>query len=313
MNIVIGGGAGFIGSHLGRALAGMGHNVSAADNLSTGFRSSRDKDVSLVKGDLEQSKFLVRLFEKVRPSIYIHIAGQNDISTSWEDPVEDYRRTVGGILGVLQACRTETVHRIILVSSGEVLTPSPGTESEPLDPQLPVNPLSPYGVSHAASEFYLESFAKLLSLKSTIVRFAPVYGPGQTTTGEGGVIGFAIRQTLLKSTQNPPSISGNGLRRRDYIYIDDAVEAILHLISNESEGIFHVGSGVLQSDRDIFREIGKVIGSTYPVHYQANPFPDVDARVMGHERLSEETDWSLEVPFEEGIARAVDFFRKTIQ
>ena len=313
LNIVIGGGAGFIGAPLGRALVSMGHNVTAADNLSTGFRTSRDKDVLLAKGDLSHSKFLVRLFEKVRPDLYIHLAGQKDVQVSWEDPAADSVHTVGAFLGVLDACRTMTVPRILFASTGEVLTPPEGSESQAMDPLQPVQPLSPYGASHTLCEFYLESFSRFLPIKTTIARLAPVYGPGQSTDGEGGLVGLAIRQTLLKNSQNPPAIPGNGRRMRDYIYIDDVVEALLHIILKEGEGVFHIGSGVLRSDRDIFLAIGKVLGSSYPVNYQPNPFPETEVMVLGHERLSKETDWTMEVPFEEGIARTVDFFRKAIQ
>ncbi len=313
LNIVIGGGAGFIGAPLGRALVSMGHNVTAADNLSTGFRTSRDKDVLLAKGDLSHSKFLVRLFEKVRPDLYIHLAGQKDVQVSWEDPAADSVHTVGAFLGVLDACRTMTVPRILFASTGEVLTPPEGSESQAMDPLQPVQPLSPYGASHTLCEFYLESFSRFLPIKTTIARLAPVYGPGQSTDGEGGLVGLAIRQTLLKNSQNPPAIPGNGRRMRDYIYIDDVVEALLHIILKEGEGVFHIGSGVLRSDRDIFLAIGKVLGSSYPVNYQPNPFPETEVMVLGHDRLSKETDWTMEVPFEEGIARTVDFFRKAIQ
>ncbi len=313
LNIVIGGGAGFIGAPLGRALVSMGHNVTAADNLSTGFRTSRDKDVLLAKGDLSHSKFLVRLFEKVRPDLYIHLAGQKDVQVSWEDPAADSVHTVGAFLGVLDACRTMTVPRILFASTGEVLTPPEGSESQAMDPLQPVQPLSPYGASHTLCEFYLESFSRFLPIKTTIARLAPVYGPGQSTDGEGGLVGLAIRQTLLKNSQNPPAIPGNGRRMRDYIYIDDVVEALLHIILKEGEGVFHIGSGVLRSDRDIFLAIGEVLGSSYPVNYQPNPFPETEVMVLGHDRLSKETDWTMEVPFEEGIARTVDFFRKAIQ
>ena len=313
LNIVIGGGAGFIGAPLGRALVSMGHNVTAADNLSTGFRTSRDKEVLLAKGDLSHPKFLIRLFENVRPDLYIHLAGQKDVQASWENPAEDSSQTLGAFLGVLAACRIMTVPRILLASTGEALTPSEGFESQAMDPLEPVHPLSPYGASHALCEFYLESFARFLPIKTAIARLAPVFGPGQSTDGEGGLVGLAIRQTLLKNSQNPPAIPGNGRRMRDYIYIDDVVEALLHIILKEGEGKFHVGSGVLQSDRDIFLAIGKVLGSSYPINYQPNTFPETEVMVLGHERLSTELDWSMEVPFEEGIARTVDFFRKAIQ
>ena len=230
MKIVIGGGAGFIGAPLGRALVAMGHKVTAADNLSTGFRSSRDKEVELAKGDIDQPRFLARIFDKVRPDLYVHLAGQKDVAASWEDPATDSAKTVGSFLGALGACRTTTVPRVLLVSTGEVLTPPEGGEEGPLDPLMPVRPLSPYGASHALCEFYLDSFSRLLPMKTLIARLAPVFGPGQTTVGEGGLIGLAIRQTLLKSSQNPPAIPGNGRRMRDYIFIDDAVEALLHLI-----------------------------------------------------------------------------------
>ncbi len=313
LKIVIGGGAGFIGAPLGRALVAMGHKVTAADNLSTGFRSSRDKEVELAKGDIDQPRFLARIFDKVRPDLYVHLAGQKDVAASWEDPATDSAKTVGSFLGALGACRTTTVPRVLLVSTGEVLTPPEGGEEGPLDPLMPVRPLSPYGASHALCEFYLDSFSRLLPMKTLIARLAPVFGPGQTTVGEGGLIGLAIRQTLLKSSQNPPAIPGNGRRMRDYIFIDDAVEALLHLIIKEKEGLFHVGSGILQSDRDIFLSVGKVLGTTYPVHYQPNPFPETEVRALGHDRLTLETDWTMEVPFQEGIARTVDFFRKAIQ
>jgi len=312
VNIVIGGGAGFIGAPLARALSRMGHNVTALDDMSTGYRSSRDAAVTFAKGSLDDPKFVVRTIERALPALYLHLAGQPDIRLSWERPAWDNQRTAGAILGVLEACRTVSVPWIILVSSGEVLGGA-GDALTPLSEEAPIAPISPYGISHALSEFAVSSLSAHESVRQTIVRLAPVYGPGQTVFGEGGLIGSAIRQTILRSSVNPPSIPGNGARVRDYLYIDDAVEALLHIISRDASGIFHVGSGVPVSDREIFLEIGKILGNSYPVNYHSKTFPDIESRILGHGRLAEETDWANEVSFSEGMARTVKFFSEVIQ
>ena len=313
LNIVIGGGAGFIGAALGRVLVSMGHRVTAADDLSTGYRSSRDSIVELAKGKLEHSKFLIKVFEKATPDLYIHAAGQRDIIRSWEDPVGDLERTAHGFLGVLEACRAVFLPRILLVSTGEVLTPEKGGESTPLGEGVPIRPVSPYGSSHALCEFYLENFSRRQNQKTTIVRMAPVYGPGQTTYGEGGLVGSAIRQTLLRSAANPPTIPGNGGRIRDFLYIDDAIEGLLQIILKDKTGIYHLGSGTPQSDRNLFLVIAGLLGNSYPINYQALPYPDVPTRILGYERLLLETDWRPEVDFKDGIDRTIEFFKKGIQ
>jgi len=312
VNIVIGGGAGFIGASLGRVLASMGHRVTAADDMSTGYRSSRDRVVDLAKGKLEESRFLMKIFDKTMPDLYIHAAGQRDIIRSWEDPVSDLERTAHGFLGVLEACRS-ALPRVLFLSTGEVLTPPKGQEAEPLGGEMPLRPVSPYGASHALCEFYLETFSRRFNLRSTIVRLSPVYGPGQTTYGEGGLVGSAIRQTLINSSANPPTIPGNGGRIRDFIYIDDAVEGLVRVILQEKTGIYHLGAGIAQSDRNIFLVIGKILGRSYPVNYQALPYPDVPERILGYNRLLEESDWKPEIDFQEGIGRTIEFFKKGIQ
>jgi UDP-glucose 4-epimerase len=289
----------------------MGHTVTAADDLSTGYRSSRDSSVELAKGKLEQSKFLVRVFEKSRPDLYIHAAGQRDIVRSWEDPVGDLEKTAHGFLGVLEACQTVSLSRIMLLSTGEVLTPSKDEDS--LSEETQIRPVSPYGGSHALCEFYLDSFSRRLNIKPAIVRLSPVYGPGQTTYGEGGLVGSAIRQTLLKSANNPPTIPGNGGRVRDFIYIDDAIEGLLQIILQDKTGIYHLGSGIPRSDRHIFLVIAELLDCSFPVNYHALPYPDVPMRLLGSKRLQEETDWKPEVDFRDGIGETVEFFRKGIQ
>ena len=313
MNIVIGGGAGFIGAPLARALSRMGHNVTVIDDMSTGYRTSRDASVPLVKGSLDDPKFVSRVIERTLPSLYIHLAGQPDVRLSWERPSWDNQRTTGAILGVLEASRMASIPWIILVSSGEVLGNAGEGSRAPLSEERPLSPLSPYGISHAQAEFALASLSDSHSTRQTIVRLAPVYGPGQTVAGEGGLIGSAIRQTLLRSSVNPAAISGNGVRVRDYVYIDDAIEALLHIISRDASGVFHVGSNCPVSDREIFLEIGKILGSDAPVNYHSKTFVDTECRILGHQRLTEESDWECEVPFHEGMAKTVKFFSEVIQ
>lgn len=312
MNIIIGGGAGFIGAALGRVLATMGHDVTAVDDLSTGFRSSRDGSVTLVKGSLDRAPVMARLFAKLSPDLYVHLAGQRDMIRSWEDSSGDLERTGHGFLGVLEACRTVAVPRILLVSTGEVLTPAPGQETIPLSEDAPLRPVSPYGASHALCEIYLENYARWLNIRSSVVRLAPVYGPGQTTYGEGGLVGTAIRQTLLRTPANPPTIPGNGGRVRDFIFIDDAIEGLVRIILRESQGIFHLGSGVPRSDREIFLAIASTLGTPYPVHYQNLPYPEVVSRVLGFERLRLDMDCIPEVSFKDGLLRTIEFFEKGI-
>ena len=183
----------------------------------------------------------------------------------------------------------------------------------PLSEEMPLSPISPYGITHALAEFSLTALSDSHATRQTIVRLAPVYGPGQTVSGEGGIIGSAIRQTLLRSSVNPPAIPGNGARLRDYLYIDDAIEALLHIISRDGSGVFHVGSNCPISDREIFLEIGKVLGSDAPVNYHSKTFVDTECRILGHKRLTEESDWECEVSFHEGMAKTVKFFSEVIQ
>ena len=313
VNIVIGGGAGFIGAPLARALSRMGHNVTAIDDMSTGYRSSRDSPVPLVKGSLDDSKFVARVIERTLPSLYIHLASQPDLRLSWESPAWDIQRTAGAIMGVLEAGRLASIPWILLVSSGEVLGNAGEKDRSPLSERTTIAPFSPYGISHAFAEFSLASLSDPHATRQTVVRLSPVYGPGQTVAGEGGLIGSAIRQTLLRSSVNPPAIPGNGGRVRDYVYIDDAVEALLHIISRDAEGVFHVGSNVPVSDREIFLEIGKILGDDAPVNYHSKTFADSEYRVLGHGRLTQESDWECEVSFHEGMARTIKFFSEVIQ
>ncbi|HET9982895.1 MAG TPA: NAD-dependent epimerase/dehydratase family protein [Longimicrobiales bacterium] len=243
--VLVTGGAGFIGSNVADAFHARGDRVWVVDDLSSGRRENVGPGIEFVEMDIG-SPDLDRLFADVGGfDIVSHHAAQIDVRKSVMDPRLDARINIDGLLNVLDSALRHGTSRFVFVSSGGVVYGEP--EQRPTPETAPKGPLSPYGVTKLAAEYYLHYFHRVHGLEYVALRYSNVYGPRQDPHGEAGVV--AIFSTRLLRGE-PITIFGDGNQTRDYVYVGDVVAANLRateIALPPATGIddrgFNVGTG----------------------------------------------------------------------
>ncbi|MDH7500450.1 MAG: NAD-dependent epimerase/dehydratase family protein, partial [candidate division NC10 bacterium] len=218
MNILVTGGAGFIGSHLAESYLREGHRVSVVDNLSTGKEANLPSGVAFYQLDI-LSPQLEEVFSRERPQVVNHHAAQIDVRKSVKDPLADAQVNIMGTLSLLKWALTYGSDLVLFASSGGTIYGEEGRL--PFSEEAPAHPISPYGLSKFAAERYLELYGNLFGLNSVILRYANVYGPRQDPQGEAGVVAIFCEDIL---NARPLTVFGDGTQTRDYIYVSDVVE-----------------------------------------------------------------------------------------
>ncbi|HEU4685489.1 MAG TPA: SDR family oxidoreductase [Nitrospira sp.] len=306
MKVLVTGGAGFIGSHVVDRLIQEGHEVIVVDNLSTGKRRNLNRAARFYKSDI-QSWRLERIYRNERPNVVMHLAAQMDVRKSVEDPMFDAQVNILGTLNVLQQSVKHGVRKVVFSSSGGAIYgeqdvyPAPETH--------PTRPLSPYGLSKLCGEQYLSYFQRIGGLQVVSLRYANVYGPRQDPEGEAGVVAIFI-QKLLNNEQ--PVINGNGRQTRDFVYVEDVVEANLAVMGQDTEGIYNVGTGQETSINDLFRILVQHTGSSCKeVHGPAKKGEQARS-VIDSSKLRHEMSWEPKMNLADGLKRTVEYFRERL-
>lgn len=267
--VLVTGGAGFIGSHVADAYLAGGDRVWVLDDLSSGRERNVPKAAEFVRMSVNDAG--VRdLFTRVRGfDVVNHHAAQIDVRKSVADPRHDAHVNVDGLLNLLECCRLTGVGRFVFVSSGGVVYGEP--DIRPTPETAPKLPLSPYGVSKLASEFYLHYYHRVHALEYVAVRYSNVYGPRQDPHGEAGVV--AIFSTRLIA-QEPLTIFGDGRQTRDYVYVADVVaanvllsEARLPAARDLDQRAFNVGTGIETSVQELANALSAAAGRSATIEY----------------------------------------------
>lgn len=248
MRVVITGGAGFIGSHLAKALVKKGE-IIVFDNFSSGRKEFLDAmDVKIVQGDIRNLEEIKKACKEV-DAVY-HFAADPDVRKSSEEPLENFQIDALGTLNVLEACRLNNVKQIILASSSVVY----GNAEIPTPENAPIAPISNYGAAKATSEYYVSTYSQLYGIKAIVLRYANIIGPKLTH----GV----IHDFYKKLEKNPKELEilGDGNQEKSYLHVDDAVDAILFAVQKTKNNfeVFNVGS----EEKITVKKIANLIVST---------------------------------------------------
>ena len=238
MRALVTGGAGFIGSNLVDALLERGDAVSVVDDLSTGRRENLAPAATFHEASITDAPRMAELLADERPEAVFHLAAQIDVRRAVADPAFDALVNVGGTAAMLEAARAAGTRRFVLASTGGALYGE--TDRLPTREDATVAPLSPYGVSKAAAETYLGLYLRLHGLSTVALRFANVYGPRQDPLGEGGVIAIYCHAA---ATHRRVRVFGDGCQTRDFVYVGDAVAALLAAADRDVTGAFNIGTG----------------------------------------------------------------------
>ncbi|MCC7449186.1 MAG: NAD-dependent epimerase/dehydratase family protein [Anaerolineae bacterium] len=262
MRYLITGGAGFLGSALANRLAEQGHDVRVLDDLSAGDPARLSPDVTFTRGDVNDIPKLWSLLQDVQ-CVY-HLAARVSVPESVLYPRDYNAVNVGGTVSILEAMRDAGVKRVVLSSSGAVYGEQ---TTQPLHEQMAPNPRSPYAVSKLAAEYYVRTTGLLWNIETVSLRVFNAYGPGQQLpASHPPVIPAFIRRGIKGESL---VVHGDGRQTRDYVYIDDVVDALVAASTapNVDRRVINVGSGVETSVTDLVMAIGKAIGRTLtPLH-----------------------------------------------
>jgi UDP-glucose 4-epimerase len=303
MKVLVTGGAGFIGSHLVDRLVLEGHETVVADNLVTGKRRNINRAARFYKVDI-QSWRLERVFRNERPNVVMHLAAQMDVRKSVEDPMYDAQVNVLGTLNVLQQAVEHGVRKVVFSSSGGAIYGE--QETYPAPETHVTKPMSPYGLSKLCGEQYLSYYQRVSGLQVVSLRYANVYGPRQDPEGEAGVVAIFI-QKMLNNEQ--AVINGNGRQTRDFVFVEDVVEANLAMMGQESQGTYNVGTGVETSINDLFRILVQHTGSACKEIHGPAKKGEQARSVIDNSKLRHEMSWEPKADLSEGLKKTVEYFR----
>jgi UDP-glucose 4-epimerase len=264
LRTLVTGGAGFIGSTLVDRLLAEGHDVDVVDDLSTGSlanladaRTAAGHRLRVHQLDI-RSPECVELIVRRQPEVVFHLAAQADVRASVADPVFDADVNVVGTLRVLEGARLSGAGRVVFAASGGTLYGEPDHSELPLRESLPQRPLSPYGVSKKAAIDYLEAYRELHALEFCALALANVYGPRQDPHGEAGVVAI-FAERLLRGL--PLVIFGDGEQTRDFVYVDDVVDAFVRAGDRGGGLVCNVGTGTETSVNRLAAEMATQAGA----------------------------------------------------
>ena len=312
MRAFVTGGAGFIGSNLVDRLLAEGHTVDVVDNLSTGSlgnladaRKSKLGRLTFHQLDV-RSPDLSELMNRCHPDAVFHLAAQADVRVSVADPVFDAEVNIIGSLRVLEGARSSGAQKVVFASSGGTIYGDPDPSELPVKESHPQTPISPYGVAKKIVSDYLYAYRELHNIEFTSLALANVYGPRQDPHGEAGVV--AIFAGRLLSGQ-PCTIYGDGKQTRDFVYVDDVVDAFARAAERGGGLVLNVGTGEETSVNRLYQAMASYAGvSQAPVRAPARP-GELERSCLDPSRARIHLGWKPWTSLDEGSAAVIDWFR----
>ena len=308
MKAVVTGGAGFIGSNLVDALLERGDEVVIVDNISTGKRENIQQALAagarLVEADIRDGQALIELFEDFKPDVVFHLAAQIDVRRSIADTPFDAMVNVVGTINVLEAAKRAGTRRVVNSSTGGAIYGEgkqiPAPEDHPSAPE------APYGQSKFAAEGYLELYRRLHGLSTISLRYGNVYGPRQDPLGEAGVIAIFCGKLIAGER---PTIFGDGLQTRDYVYVGDVVSANLAAVDSDASGAFNVGTAHQASVLELVEALGNIAGREFEADLAPARPGEVRHIAIDYSRARDELGWEPKVALDEGLALTLESVR----
>lgn len=302
MNVLVTGGAGFIGSHIVDKLINEGLDVVVVDNLSTGKLENLNDKAKFYNLDIT-SEQLSNIFEKEKIDVVIHQAAQTDVQKSLQDPISDSKVNINGTINLLKCCRKYNVRKIIYASSAAVYGKP---EYLPIDEKHPIQPMSFYGISKFTPESYLKIYKELYGLDYTILRYSNIYGPRQDSKGEGGVIAIFIDKLLNEQT---PIIFGDGEQTRDFLYVEDVAEANFRAIFKGDGEILNISTNTRISINQLYTELTSILHLDLKPHYKEARLGDILHSSLNNQKAIQTLNWQPKYTFSEGLLKTVSYYK----
>ena len=320
--ILITGGAGFIGSHLTDGLIKNGYKVIVIDNLSTGKKENLNPKAKFYKIDILSLK-IAEIFKKENPLAVFHLAAQINLRKSVENPILDAKINILGSLNIIQNFINNSKFKIqnskfIFSSTGGAIYGD--ANIIPTPENYSAKPISPYGIAKLSIDNYLYYYKKVFNLNFVSLRYPNVYGPRQNSKGEAGAVAIFCDK-ILKGEK--AIINGNGKQTRDYIYIDDIVEANILALEKKAQGIFNVGTGKEISVNELFEKIVKnlpdaclpnrrgsqVSGKKIQAEHGPAKKGEQKRSCLNSNKIKQKLGWKNKIDLEKGLKKTIDWYR----
>lgn len=303
--IMITGGAGFIGSQIADKLIEKGFKVIVVDNLSTGNKNNINSKASFYKSDITYMKELEKIFEKERPVKVIHAAANIKVRFSVDNPIYDAKINIMGGLNILECCKKYKVKKIVYLSTGGALYGNP--KYVPVDENHSIKPISPYGLSKYALEQYLDLYKLLYSIDFISLRFSNVYGPRDDIHSDH-VIPLFIHKMLNNKS---PVITGDGSQGRDFIYVDDVINAVMiSLDKNPKDRFLNIGTEEVISINDLFNKLKGILKIKIKPKYTKERKGDVKQIYLNAKKAKEQLGWEAKTSLREGLTDTIKWFKE---
>jgi UDP-glucose 4-epimerase len=311
MKVLVTGGAGFIGSTLVDRLLAEGHAVDVVDDLSTGSlsnlaaaRADRANQLTFHQLDLRQPG-TVDLIARRAPEVVFHLAAQMSVRDSVARPTHDAEINIIGGLNVLEGARAAGTRKIVFASSGGTIYGMADEHDLPLKESQPQRPLSPYGIAKKAFGDYLHAYRELHGLEYTALALANIYGPRQDPHGEAGVV--AIFAALLLNGEQC-TVFGDGSKTRDYVFVDDVVDAFVRAAELGSGLLCNIGTGVQTSDLRLYQTMADAVGVAAPPLFAPDRRGDLQRSALDPSRAEIHLGWKPWTKLDDGVGAVLRYF-----
>jgi UDP-glucose 4-epimerase len=306
------GGAGFIGSTLVDRLLAEGHGVDVVDDLSSGklanlsdARADRDHDLKVHQVDIREEA-VVDLIARRQPEVIFHLAAQVDVRVSVARPAHDASINILGSINVLEGARQAGTRKVVFASSGGTIYGEPAPSELPVKESHPQQPVSPYGVAKRVVTDYLNTYRELYEIEYTSLALANVYGPRQDPHGEAGVVAIFARLLLDGA---PCTIYGDGLQTRDFVYVDDVVDAFVRAAEKGSGLLCNIGTGVETTVNELYATMAEAAGVPgEPVRGTARP-GEIARSSLDPGRAKLHLGWTPWTDLRTGTTEVLTYFR----
>ena len=312
MRALVTGGAGFIGSALVDRLLAEGHSVDVVDDLSNGklanladARADRAHELKVHQVDIRDPA-VVDLIGRREPEVVFHLAAQADVRVSVARPAFDAEVNIVGSVNVIEGARIGGARKVVFASSGGTIYGEPAPKDLPVKESHPQQPLSPYGVAKRVVSDYLHAYRELYELEYTSLAMANVYGPRQDPHGEAGVVAiFAGR--LLEG--RPCTIFGDGTQTRDFVYVDDVVDAFVRAADRGSGLLCNIGTGTETSVNELYDTMARVAGVTAKAQRSAARPGELARSALDPGRAKLHLGWEPWTDLATGVTEVLAWFR----
>jgi UDP-glucose 4-epimerase len=309
MNVLVTGGAGFIGSHVADELLAAGHRVVIVDNLRTGHRHNVPQAATFYEADICDQAKLAEIFANERIEAISHQAARANVRESMADPVGYAETNILGSLVLLELARAHKCHKIVFASTGGAVYGEGYSEDGsklPFTEQSWPQPKDNYGANKLSMEYHLDLYHANYGLKYVALRYPNVYGPRQDSKGEAGVIAI-FAGAMIEG--KPTKITGDGKQTRDFCYVGDIARANRLALESDVVGIFNVGTGIPTDINTVHEILSDVTGYGLKAEYVPRPVGEVLATYLDSSKAKRELGWEAQVSLVDGLTNVVKWMR----